>query len=155
MNMNVPSSHLVRAQEKKAGKEHVLLPNFVRKFGFDKDSKIGLFLMLIGSNNLRQSLRVHLQQLFTEFQQYLEESFWSDHSLKISTSISTKQADATVQTSGSKQAQMEYQGFITHLGKDEGHKSDSDTDKSDSEADGNGPISGLCICLRLLSKFIS
>ena len=49
--MNVPANHLAWAQDKTLGKEHVLLPNFVRKFGFaDKDSANGAFLKLINSN---------------------------------------------------------------------------------------------------------
>lgn len=145
--MSVPGSHLDWAQEKKAGEEHVLLPNFVRrKFGFtDKDSANMAFLMLIGSNNLRQSRRELLQRLFTEFQQNLEESFWSDHTLKISTRITTKQTAIAVQKSGTKQAQVEYQRFITCLEKDalsEEHEDDPDDNKNCSGHEDNDSVSG-------------
>ncbi|KAG0195455.1 hypothetical protein BGX28_001335, partial [Mortierella sp. GBA30] len=137
--MSVPSCHIDWALEKKAGKEHVLLPNFVRKFEFtDKDSANRAFSALIGSNNLRQSRRLNLQRLFTEFQQNLEESFWTDHTLKISTNITTKQTATAVQKSGTKQAQVEYQRFIARLDKDasfEEYKDDPDDDASVNEAE--------------------
>ncbi|KAF9537745.1 hypothetical protein EC957_007712 [Mortierella hygrophila] len=103
------------------------------------------FLMLIGSNNLRQSRRELLQRLFTEFRQNLEESFWSDHTLKISTRITTKQTAIAVQKSGTKQAQVEYQRFITCLEKDalsEEHEDDPDDNKNCSEHEDNDSVSG-------------
>ncbi|KAF9579608.1 hypothetical protein BGW38_004066, partial [Lunasporangiospora selenospora] len=146
--MSLPPSRLAWAQDKQPGKEHVLLPNFVRKFGFaQKESANRAFLKLINSNNLRQSRRTNLRKLFKESRRNVEEAFWSEYILGITTKITTKQTAAAVQKSGAKQAQRFIDGldnneqpeeYVVDPDDNESDKGEKEETVRSSDNDGNG-----------------
>ncbi|KAF9343955.1 hypothetical protein BGX34_006191, partial [Mortierella sp. NVP85] len=130
-DMSVPPSYIAWANDKKEGKEHVLLPNFVRKFRFtDKDTRI-----------IFEKVAEPISG--TCFQKNLEESFWAGYTLKVNTKITTKQTATAVQKSGAKLAEWEYQRYAAHLDEDtlsEQYEDDPDDCVSDKE---NGNDNGL------------
>lgn len=117
--MSVLSRHILWASGKKPGKEHVKLPNFVRRFGYtNKDSANHDFLQLISSPHLRKRRRILLHNLYMHFKDNLEEAFWLNHTLKASTRNTAKQTAIAVQNVGALLARREYQSFTNHLSGD-------------------------------------
>lgn len=114
--MSVPSAHISWALEKKPGKEHVILQNFVKRFKYtNKDSANNDFLQLLGIPQLQNRRRTLLQNLHKHFVDNLEERFWLNHTLSASTKNTTKKTATAVQNVGAILAEKEYQGLADDL----------------------------------------
>ncbi|KAG9061325.1 hypothetical protein KI688_007303 [Linnemannia hyalina] len=101
---------------KESGKEHVSFGNFVRHFDLtDRDSATKAYTALIDSPLLRSERRNKLQSAFRDFLDNHAERFWAELESQVCSEITAKQAGATAQKVGVKQAEISYTKYFANV----------------------------------------
>ncbi|KAF9089060.1 hypothetical protein BGX27_002570 [Mortierella sp. AM989] len=131
--MSASSAHLRWALEKKRGKEHVFLPNFVRRFGLsDRVSATREFESLLNLNNIRSRRRKKIAKAFEYFQDHHQEQFWAERALEVNTEVTIKRTGAIMQDAGVNEVKMACERYFSN---NEGRSLEMDLeDDSESES---------------------
>jgi hypothetical protein len=141
------------ALNKKQGKEHVTLPNFVQTFGLsNKESATEAYLSLIKHNQLSEKRRKKLHEAYVSFRLLREERFWHNHALKIEErrlringAIVAKKAGVVIQDAGLKEmsAVAEHPSDIKPEDGFEFEVINDSDDESEVEQEGSSQVKGM------------
>ncbi|KAG0308019.1 hypothetical protein BGZ99_001302, partial [Dissophora globulifera] len=131
--MSVPPEHLRWALDKAPGQEHVLFPNFVRRFDLnDRQSAENQFELLLNSSSIRIQRRQTIKKAFRDFQLHRQVKFWAERKLKLKTTVTALQAGVVTHDMGIKQARISSQQLFS--------SSESELELMDDEGGSEGDL---------------
>ncbi|KAF9992393.1 hypothetical protein BGZ79_003122 [Entomortierella chlamydospora] len=132
--MPLSKAQIKWAIEKTPFQEHVLFPNFVRRFKLtDKDAAIELFEELLELSSVRAKRRTKLKAAFSDFRLHSEEKFWSKYALEVKTKVTALNAGVIVHDLGLQEQKLA--SFRLMSENDEIEESYYISDSSESEED--------------------